>query len=245
MELGLIELWDRENPKGAIPLLQLALKTSPLRPPSNWLAFGYWCLSWAFVMTCKTKAAVKAGKKALRAVDFKQSDYEAALFNAHYVLGVAYSDIVNKQGLAIHHYLQALDLKQDPEAYRYLAGLYLQKGELGQALETYEAILRIAPHYSRLGDIHDGMGVCLAQMKRFEEALTHFERAREEQATISFKPSEIFNNMGVTYWHLGRYGEAVEAFKTALHLMHPEDKDYDRIEGYLREAQSQRPPPPT
>lgn len=242
MELGLIELWDRDNPEKAIPLFQLALETSPLTS-SNWLSHCYWSLSCAFLMTDNARDAIEAGKKALKAADSTHPDYPAAMFNAHYVLGAAYSDIPSKEDLAIRHYSQAVAFKKDPEAYQNLGELYHQKGEFNQALKMFKEILRIDPDYSRLGDVYNAIGICLARMERHEEALTSFERTREEQATISFKPFEIYNNMGVSYWRLGKYDEATDAFKTALSLMHPKDGEYRRIEWYLREVQSGTPSP--
>jgi tetratricopeptide (TPR) repeat protein len=64
MELGLIELWDRDNPEKAISLLRLALETSSLEPVSNWLSHCYWSLSCAFMMTSNAKDAIEAGQKA-------------------------------------------------------------------------------------------------------------------------------------------------------------------------------------
>lgn len=241
MELGLVELWDHENPEKAIHWLQLALRTSPLRLPSNWFCYGCWALGSAFLMSGRAKEAVEVGKKALRAADSRQHDYEAALFSAHSVLGAAYSDISGKEDLAIQHYLQALDLQEDSETYRYLGDLYLKKDEFSRALKMFEESLRLGLRFSSFGDIYNAIGVCLAKMKRYEEALTFFEKAREEQATISFKPYEIYKNMGVCHWHLGRYDQAAEVFKIALSLMHPGDNEYWRIEWYLREVQARTP----
>jgi tetratricopeptide (TPR) repeat protein len=241
MEVGLVELWNHENVEKAIHWLQLALKTSPLRPPANWLVFVYCRLGWAFLMSGHAREAAKIGKKALQAADSRQHDYEAALFSSHSVLGAAYSDIPGKEELAIHHYFQALDLEEDQETYHRIGDLYLKKNELGQALKMFEESLRLGPGYFGFGNIYNAIGVCLAKMKRHEEALTFFEKAREEQATISFKPYELYSNMGISYWHLDRYDEAAEAFKAALGLMHPQDEGYRQVEWYLRQVQSRRP----
>jgi tetratricopeptide (TPR) repeat protein len=237
-ELGLVELWSHENDEKAIPWLQLALKASPLRPPSNWLAFVYCRLGWAFLMSGHARKAAKVGQKALRAADSRQHDYDAALSGVHSLLGAAYSDIPGQEDLAIHHYLEALDLEEDQGTYHRLGDLYLKKNELGQALRMYEESLRLGPGSSGFGNLYNAMGVCLAKMKRYDEALTYFEKAREEQATVSFKPYELYSNIGISYWHLDRYDEAAEAFKAALSLMHPKDKGYQKMEWYLRQVQS-------
>jgi tetratricopeptide (TPR) repeat protein len=238
MELGLVELWGHENPEEAEHLFQLALDASPLKPPSNWLAFVYWGLGWASIMSGQPREAVKAGEKELAAADSREYDYEAILFGAYDLLGEAYAHIPGEEDLAIQHYLQALGLEENTEARRRLGDLYRDKDAFEQALKMYEQVLRLSPGYPGLGDVYNSMGVCLSKMKRHEEALACFEKAREEQASISFKPAELYSNIGITHWHLNQFDEAAEAFKTALGLMHPKDKGYRRIERYLRKVKA-------
>jgi Tfp pilus assembly protein PilF len=103
----------------------------------------------------------------------------------------------------------------------------------------YKEALRLGPGYY-VGDIHNAVGVCLTEMDQYEEALRAFERARAEQATLSFKPYKLYRNMGLCYWHLDRYEEAAEAFKTALGLMHRLDEGYRQVEWYLRQVQARQ-----
>jgi tetratricopeptide (TPR) repeat protein len=239
LELGLIE-FDHENPEKAVPLLQLGLEISPLRPPSTWLSHGYWLLSHALVQIGKLKEAIAMGQKSLAAADPDDSSYTTALFTAHSVLGWAYYHIRGEEDQAIYHYRQALALEEDSAIYRYLGELYFHKDELEQALEMFKVVLSIDPDYQHPGDIYNAMGVCLARLQRYEEALAYLEMAQKEQATVSIGPYQIYKNMGWSYWHLDRYDEAVVAFKTALNLMHPKDREYRQIEQYLRQVQSRR-----
>jgi tetratricopeptide (TPR) repeat protein len=240
LELGLVELWDHENPEKAISLLQLGLEISPLRPPSTWLSHSYWILSHALVQIGRLKEAIAMGQKSLAAADPDDASYTISLFTAHSVLGWAYYHIRGKEDQAIYHYTQALALEEDSSIYRDLGELYFYKDEFEQALEMFKTVLSIDPDYPRPGDIYDDMGVCLARLQRYEEALACLEMAQKEQATLSIGPYQIYKNMGWSYWHLGRYDEAAVAFKTALNLMYPKDKEYRQIEGYLRQVQFRR-----
>jgi tetratricopeptide (TPR) repeat protein len=238
MGLGLLELWGNENPEEAKHLLQIALETSPLSPPSNWLAFVHWGLGWAFIMSGRPREAVKAGEKELAVADAREYDYESILSGAYHLLGAAYADIPGEEDVAIQHYLQALDRKEDSEVRRRVGDLYRDKDAFEQAFKMYEQVLRLSPDYPNLGDVYNSMGVCLGKMERHQEALAYFEKAREEQSSISFKPAELYSNIGVTHWRLNQFGEAAEAFKTALRLMRPKDKEYRKVERYLRYVQA-------
>jgi tetratricopeptide (TPR) repeat protein len=190
-------------------------------------------------MTGRPREAVKAGEKELSTADVREYDYESILFGAHDLLGAAYAKIPGEEDLAIQHYLQALDRKEDSEARRRLGDLYRDMDAFEQAVKMYEQVLRLSPDYPKLGDVYNSMGVCLDKMERHREALTYFGKAREEQASITFKPAELYNNIGVTHWRLNQFGEAAEAFKTALGLMRPKDKEYRKVERYLRYVQAE------
>lgn len=237
LKLGLIELWDHNQPTNAIQLLETALDMSPEHPPSNWLSFVYQAIAWAWQMAEDAKEAIKAGKNALQAVEPREHDYEHALFQAHYTLGAAYEQM-EREDQAIEHYRAALVVKDHPYTYECLGNLYLKKQDPQQALRMYESVLESDPNYSHKGDIYNNMALALHEMKRYREALACLEKAREEQASISFKPAELYSNIGITRWRLDQFDEAEEAFKTALGLMRPKDKGYRRIERYLRQVQA-------
>ena len=229
-----IELWDRENPEKAIYWTQRALDTTALQPPSNWLSQAYWLLACAFGMAGDAGRAVDSAQKSLQVVNPQEYDYQGVLRNAHYALARAYSDVEGKQDSAIHHYHQAAALDDDPWTYHLLGELYLEKDEHDLALAMLKAAVWLDPEYSRLGDVYNAIGVCFGKMKEHELALAYFEKAREEQSTISFKPCELYSNIGIIYWRLNQFDEAAQAFKTALGLMHPKDEGYQRMERHLR-----------
>lgn len=243
VQLGMIEAWHHYRPEKALPLFQLALDTTPLEAPSNWLSHLYWHISHALVQAGRPEEAIPTAEKALEVMDFDDVDYSNELLLAHTVLGWAHYSIPGQEDQAIEHYLQALELEEESATYLYLGRLYFAKEQFGQALEMFKAAMDAEPDYEHPGDIHNAIGACLGVLEQHQEALTYLQKAREEQATVTFKPYQIYKNLGWSYWHLGRYDEATEAFKTALGLMHPKDREYRKIEHYLRSVQARASAP--
>ncbi|MEJ2211942.1 MAG: tetratricopeptide repeat protein, partial [Anaerolineae bacterium] len=179
------------------------------------------------------------GARALEVMDPDHVDYPHELLAAHRLLGWAYYNIPGREDQAIEHYRQALDLEEDAPTYLYLGRLYFAKEEFGQALAMFQSAVFAEPCYEHVGDVYYAIGTCLAVLEQYEDALIYLQKAREEQATITFRPFYIYKSLGWSYWHLDRYDEAALAFKTALGLMHPNDRQYREIEHYLREVQAQ------
>ena len=64
------------------------------------------------------------------------------------------------------------------EAYNKLATLLFMKGEFSESVFECERTLKLNPHH--FGALN-GMGMCLFQLARYDEALTSFQRALEIQ----------------------------------------------------------------
>jgi tetratricopeptide (TPR) repeat protein len=237
-ELGAIEAWHHYRPREALPLFQLALDTSPLEPPSNWLANIYWNMSHILVQMGKPEDAITMGNKSLEVIDPNDIDHSEALLAAHKVLGWAHYHIPGHEDRALEHYHQALELETEASTYLYLGHLYFAKDQFRRALEMFQSALDIDPLYEHPGDIYYALGTCLAVLKQHRDALVYLQKAREEQSTVTFKPYRIYKTLGWSYWYMSRYEEATEAFKTALGLMHPKDREYRKIEEYLRKVQA-------
>lgn len=239
LALGRIELEDRGNVAWAAGLFQLALQNSPLRAPSNWLSHVHWCLSQAYSRAGQTRRALREARECQRCLHAGEDGHTERLFDAHQRLAAAYAACRRQEEQAIEHYRQALAVRTDPEIYRQLGELHARQGRFDQALEMFEAMLDHEPTYAHPGDVYHAMGVSLSEMGRYDEALARFRQAREEQATITFRPHEIYSSEGINYWRMGRLEDAARAFKTALGLMHPRDRERRRIEPWLRAVQGQ------
>ena len=93
----------------------------------------------------------------------------------------------------------------------------LNEGEIADALQLYDEILKINPTH-----IHalNYKGLALASMGHYEEAIQWYDKV------LNIDPSNIsaLNNKGVALYNLGHYEEAIQWYDKVLKL-DPNDSD--------------------
>jgi len=96
-------------------------------------------------------------------------------------------------------------------AFRQLAGTYVEKGELDKAAEEqYQQVLALTPeNYIGLS----GLGVINIYRENFELAINFLEQSMSIRETY-FAAS----NLGVAYYYMGDYSEAIHWYSTAYEL---------------------------
>ena len=82
---------------------------------------------------------------------------------------------------------------------------------LDEAIETYDALLVVAPRHA---EGLSGRGVVLARLGRFEESLASFEAAVESDATLT----KGWYNLGLALHKSGCNRRARVSFERALEL---------------------------
>ena len=130
---------------------------------------------------------------------------------------------------------QAVTLDPNKAIYRNSLGLAnLHLGRLGEAADSFREALRLNPQFP---DAYNNLGVALAQSGKPEEALGTFRTALSFPSYNS--PEIVYQNMGETYYKLGRYSEAEESLKAALRLNATVATTYYSL-GLVHEKQSHR-----
>lgn len=107
-------------------------------------------------------------------------------------------------------------LKIDPRsasANIALALVFQQEGEADSADKHFRAALASEPNNPRM---LNNYGVFLLNQERYPEALTHFERASQDN--MYGERSRVFENLGLTQVRLGNTAEAKSYFERALRL---------------------------
>jgi spermidine synthase len=112
--------------------------------------------------------------------------------------------------------IQAVRGKIDTSPYKaallfHLAKLYLNKGDMEEAVGAYSRGLALKP--DRV-DAHINLGFALGKMGRGDEAVAHFKKASQ----INPHNPVAYYNMGDFYYQSGKMEQAVEHFKEALRI---------------------------
>lgn len=114
---------------------------------------------------------------------------------------------------AAHLYLEAISLmpRGDPGLYFSLAGVYRKQGRSGDALATYEALIKIDPDdpkgYERVGETYVELG-------RWQEAARAFAGALDRGSS----QAETYLGLGEAYENLDRLEEALASYYRAISI---------------------------
>jgi Tfp pilus assembly protein PilF len=92
-----------------------------------------------------------------------------------------------------------------------LAAAFTKLGRVQEAIEHYEAALRINPNYA---PAHNNLAAALANQGRVQEAIEHYEAALR----INPNYAAAHHNLAVALAKLGRVQEAIEHYEATLRL---------------------------
>ena len=112
---------------------------------------------------------------------------------------------------ALAEYQQALLYRPKRWAnYNALGAAYYQLRRLPEAVETFQRALEIAPDDART---YLSLGAVYTEMGDFYRAIGMFERSSRIAPT-----GLALSNLGTAYYRLGRFGEAVSAYESAIRI---------------------------
>ncbi len=197
-------LQKKDKANRAQSLLEKALAQAPNDP--------YVCnkLGALYLRIGKEKEGLKLLKQGLKANTASAS----ILFELHYHLGNAYLS-QKKWELASKHYQKAISQPILPPlkigAFNNFAGLLQAIGDLNNAQNAYEMVLKIDP---TLAVAHYNLGMILKTRGRLQEAIASYQKA----ITLNPNFAEAHQNLGVTCFKAGLLQESLEAFKKAISL---------------------------
>ncbi|MCD6508401.1 tetratricopeptide repeat protein [Candidatus Poribacteria bacterium] len=113
--------------------------------------------------------------------------------------------------------LNALQLNPDDPGIRYNLGrVYLEEGEPEKALDEFRRSLSSEEFQT---DARIGMGLCYARMNQREKAVEQFKLVARSK-----DDGQIWYNIGVLEFDMGRYDQAKEAFNRATERGYPRTK---------------------
>lgn len=131
---------------------------------------------------------------------------------AHYKLGLSYRN-ENKIQNAFIEFQKAYDLNPNDKDNLNAIGLIylLDFDEIPKAMEFFEKAIRVDPDFS---DAYNNLGYAYQTSGDFETALSYYRKAASN--VLYATPEKTYFNMGNSYYRIGRYEEAIHAFKQAI-----------------------------
>src|SRR5262249_30415486 len=91
---------------------------------------------------------------------------------------------------------------------------YHQMAQLDSAKKSYEAALKLKPHYV---EAMNNLGTVYYAQKNNRRAIGWYNRALK-QAGETPRAASIYMNLGTAYFARKRYDEATQAYRTAMNL---------------------------
>ncbi|MBU3947277.1 MAG: tetratricopeptide repeat protein [Proteobacteria bacterium] len=92
------------------------------------------------------------------------------------------------------------------QSYNFLGIIYDRQNEYEKAIASYKAAISIQPE---IGFLYNNLGISLALQGDKEKA----ELAFSEAIRLGTANPKVYNNMAMVLGHMGKYAEALEAFK--------------------------------
>ncbi len=160
--------------------------------------------------------------------DQEQEDQEQAEW--HYDMGMGYFESGDTTH-AIRELTQAIEYDPEYAEAHYLLGfIYQGRRDYRNAFHHFEETLRSDSDYYFA---KNNLGTVYLAMERWEDAVEMFDALLDEQLYTT--PELAHNNLGWAYYNLGRYSEALEHLRMAMHLS-PEMCLADNNKGRVHEA---------
>ncbi len=136
----------------------------------------------------------------------KEADY-------YYKMGISSLNEGNiKMAYVQLHKAYELD-QNNKEVLNSLGIVFMQLGEEDKALDFFNRVLQIDDRYS---EAYNSIGVINLHRGRYQEAIDAFNRAISNP--LYQYPDRAYYNLGVSYYRMKRFDDAIRSFQSALML---------------------------
>lgn len=172
-------------------------------------------LPWLWVNASEEKAVARF--EDLLRIDEKRAAY------GYETLACYFRD-KGEEERTVEYWKKAIAINPNPRYFGALGNAYHRLKKNDQAIEAFNRAIQMAPGVSYLQLLYNSIGICLAETRRYDEAVTQMKKA------ISLAPqnAEYYDNLGNTLGMAGRYEEASQCFEKSLSI------DPGRIKVYRR-----------
>lgn len=115
---------------------------------------------------------------------------------------------------AIGLWKKAIAISPNPRYYASLGNAFRRLERYDEAIAAYDKALQTAPNHPVIRLLHESLGICLAEVGRYGEAVDQLKKAVDSKPGIAGYYYTLSDILGRS----GRYEEALARFETALSL---------------------------
>jgi tetratricopeptide (TPR) repeat protein len=115
---------------------------------------------------------------------------------------------------AIQYWKKAINVQENPRYWASMGNAFRRLERYDEAIEAYRRALQTGPNHPTIQLLHESLGICLAEVGRWDEAIDELNQA------TSLMPgrADYYYTLSDILGRSGRYEEALSCFEKALYL---------------------------
>ncbi len=245
--LAFIAFYDARDLNKAAAYIGKAIDTYPAYEDQNWLVQVHNLRSTILRAMRRYEDALRAAETALAVASLNAGENRHGLAEALLTTGELLAQFEGRERDVITHLQQFTQISKKPlgvdvtwsRVHEMLGDAYFKTGQYSAAVAAYQAALQFNPYHPWEESLHYRIARSFYQQGDYEHTVTALQRmldaAKAEGQSIS--DYHIFDVLGNAQYALGRYDEALSAYRTALAMAPPNADNLDKIKTYHDFAQ--------
>jgi tetratricopeptide (TPR) repeat protein len=240
--LAFVSFYESRDLNKALALISKAIDTYPPAEDRRWLVQVHILRSRVLRDMHRYEQALKAAETALSVAANSGSETKLGLAEALLTTGELLADIEGRERDVITNLQHFLQISKKPlgvdvtwsRVHEMLGDAYFKTGQYGAAASGYQAVLQFNPYHPWEVSLYFRIARSYYQQGDYERAVQSINRmldaAKAEGQTVS--DYRVYDVLGNAQFALGKYDEALEAYRTALHVAPPNADNLDTIRAY-------------
>lgn len=239
--LAFIAFYESRDLKQALTFIDKAIDTYPPGEDRRWLVQVHILRSRVLRDMHRLDQAVRAAESAL-AVANSSGESKLGLAEALLTLGELLAGIEGREREVIAHLQQFMQMSKKPlgvdvtwsRVHEMLGDAYFKTGQYALAANAYQSVLQFNPYHPWEVLVYFRIARAFYQAADYERAIQAIQRmmAAAQAEGQSVTDYRVYDILGNAFFAVGRYDDALEAYRTALHHAPPNAENLDKIKTY-------------
>lgn len=223
-----------------------AIDTYPVNEDRRWLVQVHVLRSRILRDMGRQPEALRAAETALQVVGSNGSENKASLSEAYLTTGELLFEMEGRERDVVSYLTQFTQLSRKPlgvdvtwsRVHEMLGDSYYKIGQYASAAAAYAGALQYNPYHPWETSLHYRIARSYYQQGDYERTIQALERMMKVAEADGQPVSDyrVFDILGNAHFALGRYHEALDAYRTALQMAPSNTVNLDKIRTYYNYA---------